>query len=102
MSGVTTEQLDEWERLANEAERGRRHNASTSEMLAVIKFETVSRLAVPQLVAEVRRLRGLVKESYIEGYIAGDSDGGMYPDVCRRSAETEWPTSKARAALETP
>lgn len=60
---VTTEQLAEWERLADEAERGRRHNASTSEILAVIQFETAARLAVPQLVDEVRRLRGLVGES---------------------------------------
>ncbi len=71
------------------------------------EFANAALPAVPALLsdldaaeAEIERLRGIVKEAYIEGYIAGDSDGGMYPDVCRRSAEMEWPDAKSRTALE--
>ena len=92
---VTTEQLDEWERLADEAERGRRHNASTSEILAVIQFETAARLAVPQLVDEVRRLRG-------ENALLRDMDrnaGDMICDHVDKVTELEAEIGRLREAL---
>lgn len=99
MGTVTTEQLAEWERLANEAERGRRPKASTSEILDLIKFDNASRIAVPQLASEVRRLRGVVKAAYLEGWCDGYGYLPIPPDAASEvSAERCWDESEAKAA----
>ena len=59
-------------------------------------FIAAARVDVPSLVAEVRRLRALVKAAYAEGW-AASSDCSC--DACIKEGEPEWLRSDARKAL---
>jgi hypothetical protein len=61
-------------------------------------FYAHARTDVPALVAEVRRLRALVKEAYEEGREegGGQSQGGM----CGGDYPESWAKSEARRALD--
>lgn len=132
---VTTEQLAEWERLANEATAGpwiasdgddrdlnymydvlcpveRDGNVRNRTLLQLNwnfkenlgndrEFIAASRLAVTQLVAEVRRLRGIIKSTYHEGWCDGNGYLPLPPDQATEvSAERCWDESEAKGQVD--